>query len=970
MTTRANPEPEPRSKSDIVEVETPEPVPQLPFFIAGIGASAGGLEALEEFFSKVEPGHGVAYVVIQHLSPDFKSMMSQLLPRHTALRVTEAEHDTVPTPDRVYLLPAKKVMRLKHGRFHLTEREHTYLPRPINVFFESLAQEQGDQCAVIVLSGTGTDGTHGARIVKEAGGLVLAQEPASAKFDGMPNSLIAAGIADLVLPPPELAERIRRYVTHPVLGESKPQATDEEAAVTSLVQALRRSTGVNFNHYKRGTMWRRIQRRTSLLGHSTIKDYAGHAEEDGEEVDALAREVLIGVTQFFRDGEVWHNVEQNVLPVLIEKAEPHDCLRVWSAGCATGEEAYTLAMLVDSQIAAQKKPLTFRLFATDARRDALSFARRGIYPEAACGHIPDRFRNRYFEKDGELLIARRALRDNITFAPHNLLADPPFTRLDLACCRNLLIYLVQEAQRQVLGRLHSSLLEGGFLLLGSSETVSDAAGSLFQMVPGKGPLFRCLPADARPIHTPAALRDAQVRASIVASQGSAAKAAPLEPVYEAVLSRYVPPGVAVDAKFDIVQVFGRVPAYVNLPAGRLTVNLLRMVPQPLGVLLNSAGRKALTRHEEVRIPGVSLPDSERQLVDVRVIPTRALPGVDKGLLVFFESGEAARNEGTTGSDSVDDATQQRLCELEDELVVTRENLHAAVQDLEATNEELQATNEEMTASNEELQSTNEELQSVNEELYSVNAEYQQKISELEELYSDLETLLASIDAGVLFLDGDLKIRRYNEATTRLLPVRREDVGRPIREIAFQATYPELEADVRAVLEGDTSNTRELIGHDGSWWMVSIRPFRDQRVDTTGGIIMTFRDISVVRQAGLKARRWAASHEMAAELVGVGHAVVDLDDETVEFSAGAKALLGLPLEAPVSLPQLVAELGEEPESADKLFSRLKSGEAVPFAMTRTVSLSSSAPVKLRISVRPEREPDTGHRVILFAFVQAP
>ncbi len=938
---------------------------RLPFFIAGVGASAGGLEALEEFFRGVVPGAGIAYVVVQHLSPDFKSMMTELLQRHTRLRVTEVEHDTVPVPDRVYILPAKKALFLENGRFKLADRETAHLTRPINLFFESLANGQGDQCAGIILSGTGTDGTHGIRVIKESGGLTMAQDPRTAKFDGMPNSAIATDLIDFVLPAPAMATRLASFVTHPVLGKTEAEESEAAAAMRELMQHLRRSTGISFGSYKPGTIWRRVQRRTSLLGHASISDYAEAVRQDEEEAQHLCRELLIGVTQFFRDPDAWKALAEKVLPRITERVPEHETIRVWVAGCATGEEAYTLGMLLHSHLVSTKSPTrNFRLFATDIRRDSLSFARRGEYPEAACSHVPLELRERYFERQGENLVVRRSLRDAITFAPHNLLTDPPFTRLDLATCRNMLIYLDKEGQQRVVARLRSSLRDGAFLMLGSSEAVTDSPTTRFRHMTGRGNLFVALPSERAPFRTKPELHDLQANPAVKPSQTSSS-----ELLYEAVLARYVPPGVAVDSQFSIVQVFGRVAPYVTLSPGRLSLNLLRMVPQPLSVLLSSAGKQALSKGSEVRIPGVHVGDSHLASVDVRLIPTHDLPGIDTGLLIFFEEQQDTADEGVHEK-QLDDAAVRRIRELEDELVVTRENLHAAVQDLEGANEELQATNEELTASNEELQSTNEELQSVNEELYSVNTEYQQKISELEELNADLESLLTSIDAGVLFLDSSLCIRRYNEVTTRFLPVRREDVGRPIREIAFHANYPELEADVQTVLAGQDALTRELDARDNTWWLVSMRAFAASPGDKSG-VILTLRDITGVKRNEINTRRLAATHELAAELTGVGYAIVDLDEETIEFSRVAQRLLGRDEAPAMTLDEFMTALGPaERESADKLFERLRAGEALPFSVKRQVPLPDGRSQVVRMNVRPEREPQTGNRLILFAFAPDP
>ncbi len=942
----------------------------LPFFVVGVGASAGGLEALQAFFHRTRPSAAVCYVVVQHLSPDFKSMMSELLSRRTSLEVHDIRHGTAPRPGCIYLLGPKQVLTLEHGRFCIQERFPSGLFLPINLFFGSLATHQGDQCAAVVLSGTGTDGTHGARQVKEAGGLVAVQEPGTAKFDGMPNSVISAGLADVTGGPAQLADRIAQYVAHPLLpvpGATEPVVRDSGSAVLQEVLAiLRPHARLNFGHYKEGTVLRRLHRRASLVGDETLEAYMARLRSDPEEIERMSRELLIGVTQFFRDVDSWAYLEKNVIPRIVEGAEERGTLRLWVAGCATGEEAYTLAMLVEEQLQRVRRALSVRLFATDARRDSLRFARIGQYPAAAGASIPEALREKYFELKGDALVARRPLRDMITFAPHDVLQDPPFTQLSLITCRNLLIYLTAEAQRRVLGRFRVALREGGYLFLGASETVGEAR-SQFGTVHSKANVFV---AQGVPHNNLGSLQlpirdDMLEEASYVRPSPSRAT----EALLEAAVRHFAPPGVAVDQNLELLQVFGRVSDYIEVPPGRVTTSLLRMMPQALSVMVNSAAKKCLAEGSEVTVPALRLETPGGQkLLTLRVVPADETPGLPRALLVFFQEERERRETEMAGPGIVEGATRQRLQELEDELVVAREGLQSAVQDQEATNEELQATNEELTASNEELQSTNEELQSVNEELYTVNSEYQQKISELEELNSDLENLLRVIDAGVLFLDHDLLIRRFNQSATRLLPLRQEDVGRPLNEIAVHADYPNLALDAKEVLRSGVPSGRNVLAHDGAWWDIGMRIFTASS-SPIGGVIVTMKEVSELKQAIGELSRVAHAHRFAELTSGSGYAIIDLRADTVAYSAGASRLFGLGSEQ-TTMPLALAmeQFGmEERHGFRRVFEKLKPGRGVPFTAVRRLVRPDDSIEHVRISVQVSADADTDAE-LMFAYFQ--
>jgi two-component system CheB/CheR fusion protein len=960
------PRPERGVDTEAQQPETAVDTAVLPFFVVAVGASAGGLEAAQDLFRHLGPDSGLSFVLIQHLPPDFKSMLSQLLGRQTQLQVLEIEDGSSPIPNCVHVAPPHCVVTLEQGRFRCTARDEARVLLPINVFLTSLAEEQGDQSVAVILSGTGSDGSHGSRVLKEAGGLVLAQEPASAKFDGMPNSVINSGSVDFVGTPSHLAECLQQYAQKAVerLASATGDLERERDAFDEILRILRQQARLHFSMYKPAMVLRRVQRRAGLVGEESLSSYAQHLKSRPPEVEQLSRELLIGVTQFFRDPFAWGYLEDTILPQVLSLAGDRGTLRLWVAGCATGEEAYTLAMLLEEQIQKLRRPINYRLFATDVRRDSLRYARAGAYPLDACSGIPEPLRERYFEMRGEQLVARRTLRDAVTFAPHDLLTDPPFTQLNLVVCRNLLIYLDAEAQRHVISRLRSSLKEGGFLFLGTSETVGDAS-PLFRSLNPRASVFL---ARGTPSSGHSVLPSLRELSGDVPGGSVPPPRAPrsTESLYEAVVQRYAPPGVAVDSNFELIQVFGRVADFVSVPPGRVTISLLKMVPRSLAALLSTAGRKALSQGEEITIPEVRVPvpDGE-QVFCIRIAPVEDLPGVALGLLIFFESPRASADTEPVDTSDLEGAARQRLRELEDELLVARENLNSAVQDLEASNEELQATNEELTASNEELQSTNEELQSVNEELYTVNSEYQEKIGELEDTNADLENLLGAVDAGVLFLDDRLTIRRFNDSATRLFPLRPEDLGRPLSEIAIQADKS-LAQDAFDVLHSGQRKLITALGHDGAWWSIGLRVARDRNGKSGGGVIVTLQEISELERARSQLARLQQAHGLTESMADTGHAVLDLTTEIVQLSENARRLLGFEESLP-ALEDVLDLFALEPGAPrERVLLGLRLEKSLPLRAERSWVSRSGSTLRVKLVVHAQFEPASGVQLVFAVF----
>lgn len=841
--------------------------------VVGIGASAGGLQALQELFDELPSATGISFVVVQHLSPDFKSMMVQLLARRASMTVQDAEDGVHPEPNTVYLLPPKKDIELREGRLRLHQREvGTRLHMPIDMFFHSLAMDRKDQCAAVVLSGTGSDGSRGLVAIRQAGGMVLVQSTESAKFDGMPVAAQSTGLVDFVGTPGEIASMLIRRASPERRGEVPGSLT----VLQELFADFRRATGIDLAKYKDTTVTRRLQRRMQITGQDTLEDYRSYIEATPSEMRQLRLEMLIGVSSFFRDEETWRYLADEVFESLLQD-HPERPLRAWVSACSTGEEAYTTAILLSEAFRDSGEPADFKLFATDVSEEAIRQASEGLYSEKALASVPEPLVERYFEATDTGYRVRRTLRERITFAVHNLLVDPPFTRLAFVSCRNMLIYLKPENQQHVLSRIQFGLVPQGLLFLGASETVGDLAPQL-TVRSARHKVFESI-GPSLPGGT-----FADTRTPVVRPRGR--HRGPMEDLYYSVLNKFVPAGLAVDERFEILHVFGNVQPYIQFPQGQMSTNLLRMLPPAASILVSSAARRSRESDEPVVVTSVALPGDKSG--DIKVHSYQRSQD-ETGYMVFFEEHAAPSRSGALPLE-LNQASADRMATLEAELTITREHLRTAVQDLEASNEELQATNEELVASNEELQSTNEELQSVNEELYTVNAEYQAKIGQLEELSQDLGDLLKTIKVGAIFVDNQLTIRRYNDIATQVVPLIAHDRGRHLRDLRWRIDYPELETDAQTVLSTGEALTRHARDGDGTLWEISIR--RHAHEGTPPGLLMIVADVTLYREREEQLVNEAALYDAASQLARIGVALLDLEQRTVEMSPASRDVLGV------------------------------------------------------------------------------
>ena len=826
------------------------------FHIVGVGASAGGLEALEAFFKKIPSNTGVAFVVVQHLSPDFKSHMEDLLARRTDMVIHRVENGMQVEPDSVYLIPPKMEMIISEGKLLLTEKsEDRSFSHPIDQFFRSLANDVGRYSVGVILSGTGSDGSRGIRDIHDLGGLVISQDEHTAKFDGMPMNAQATGIVDLVLPPEGIAEALVRYIRDGLTPDF--MAAEEIVANTAkgldrIFQLLNQHHQLDFSHYKATTVGRRIQRRVELMGLGSVEEYVEQLETKPEEINELYKDLLIGVTKFFRDPEAFEVIEKDVIPKLMERLKPNQTIRFWVAGCASGEEAYSFAILLDEAVTKLELNSEIKIFATDAHHVSLHTAAKGMYPEDALSELSDERRSRYFRKKRDGYHVAPEIRRHVVFAPHNLIRDAPFTQMDLVSCRNLLIYLQPQAQKKSLSMFHFALKAGGTLFLGPSETpgeISDEFSTIDKRwrVYSKRRDIR-LPLDTRmPLATPA---ESLTLSSITRPSANLPRVDnSLIGTYDRLLDRKMPPSFLVNEKYEMLHTFGGAERYLKLSSGRPTLSVLELVNNSLKTALAGALQHAVSKNDIVKYTGlqVQLNDGveEVQLVVEPIVDT-----VSKvtNLLVEIESVKSTKSPDQLESSSVNlsQMDKERVASLESELRYSQENLQATVEEMETTNEELQASNEELVASNEELQSTNEELHSVNEELYTVNTENQRRIGEISRANEDMDNLLATTRVGVIFLDAELFIRRFTPEIGRMFHLVPQDVGRSIEGFTHNLKYDELVDDLKSVLIDQSEKEVPIFDRGGTPFLLRMLPYRSG--EEVSGVVLTLIDVTTLREA--------------------------------------------------------------------------------------------------------------------------
>ena len=840
-----------------VRLQSSAPAASATFPIVGIGASAGGLEALEQFLAHVPKHSGMAFVIVQHLDPTHKGIMSELLQRSTGMKVIQVKDRTPVKPDCVYVIPPNKDMSLLHGVLHLlAPAAPRGLRLPIDFFFRSLAQDQQEHGVGVILSGMGSDGTLGLRAIKEKAGVVLVQDPTTAKYDSMPRSAIDAGLADIVAPVDELPEKIMSYLQRTPLI-ARTEAANEDKAQSSLekvVILLRTHTGNDFTFYKRNTLYRRIERRMGIHQITKMAGYVRYLQENSQELDLLFKELLIGVTNFFRDPAAWDQLRDQGIPALLARRPTGHALRAWVPGCSTGEEAYSLAIVYKEAIEKlkSKEKFTLQIFATDLDKDAIELARQALFPANISSDVSAPRLKRFFTKEGNGYRLCKEIREMVIFAPQNLIMDPPFTKLDILSCRNLLIYLTAEVQKKLIPLFHYSLTPGGLLFQGSAETIGDST-ALFAPLSGKSRLYRRTETVVQPaqIVFPTAFNAGQ------ALSAEAHIAAPKPPeslqtlADQLVLHSYAPPAVITSAEGDIFYVSGRTGKYLEPAAGKANWNLFAMAREGLRYELTGAFKEALRKKESVTLHGLTVgTNGGKQQVNVTVRQIDEAGPLHGLIMIVFTDVAPPATTAAASKTRKEHARSPRQVELEEELLrirgearATHEEMQSSQEEFRSANEELQSTNEELQSTNEELTTSKEEMQSMNEELQTVNTELQVKVDQLSQASNDMKNLLDSTDIATLFLDKNLKVRRFTPQATKIIKLIATDAGRPITDLATELRYPELAADAREVLRKLAAVEKSISAIDGRWFTVRIMPYRtlDDRID---GVVITFANITV------------------------------------------------------------------------------------------------------------------------------
>jgi len=839
------------------------------FPVVGLGASAGGLEALEQFLKNVPAESGLAFIVVQHLDPTNKGMLPELLQRVTTMKVVQVKNRTRVVPDHVYVIPPNTDMSILHGMLHLLEPASPRgLRMPIDFFLRSLAEDLRERSVGVILSGMGTDGTLGLKMIKEQAGLVLVQEPASAKYDGMPCSAINAGLADIVAPVAELPEKLLAYLKHaPLLARSRgPGAEVVQGQLEKVVILLRSHTGHDFSLYKQNTLYRRVERRMGLHHLPKISAYVRYLRENPQEIELLFKELLIGVTSFFRDPASWDQLREVGIPALLANRASGHTLRAWVTGCSTGEEAYSLAIVFKEALEKLKPRRNFSLqiFATDLDRDAVDKARMGFFPSNIAEEVSAERLNRFFIPDEQGYRVTKEIREMVIFAPQNLIMDPPFTKLDLLSCRNLLIYLSPELQKKLFPLFHYSLNPGGVLFLGSAESIGSFTG-LFAPFGGKPRLFRRKEVGLRPqsVEFPSGFVSPFLSAAKAGSEPVIPPASLQAQVEQWLLQHHLPASVLVNDQGDILFIHGRTGRFLEPAAGKANWNIFVMTRERLRYEMTSAFQHARRQKGVVTMQRIKAgADGATYFVDISVQffeEPEALCGL--AIIVFTEvaapsPGEKSRVGKTSRNSALIRELEEELQRARQEVQSTREEMQTSQEELKSMNEELQSTNEETQSANEELTTSKEEMQSLNEELQTVNAELQAKVDELSIASNDMKNLLNSTEIAIVFLDNDLHVRRFTEQATRIIKLIPGDIGRPITDLASDLLYPELVEDARTVLRTLVFVEKPVSTRSGRWFAMRLMPYRtmDNRID---GIVITFTDMSLARKLAAELKQQEA-----------------------------------------------------------------------------------------------------------------
>jgi two-component system, chemotaxis family, CheB/CheR fusion protein len=870
------------------------------FPVVGIGASAGGLEALEQFFTNMPANNGMAFVIIQHLDPKRKGILPELLQRVTKMKVDHVTDGMKINPDCVYVIPANKSMSILNDALYLFDPvEMRGIRLPIDFFFQSLADDRKERSIGIILSGMGTDGTVGLKSIKENGGIVAVQNPSSAMFDSMPRSALESVSVDIVATAVEIPAKLLSVIKQDLRLRTRQYLEKDLSSLEKIVILLRTISGNDFSQYKKTTIYRRIERRMVIHQIKKISLYVRYLQENPLEIEILFKELLIGVTSFFRDPEVWDHLRDNVLPSLFSRLPNGYMIRVWIPGCSTGEEAYTLAMIFKESFEEVKteKNLSLQIFGTDIDNNAIEKARKGIFPAGIANDVSQDRLNRFFIKDDNYYRINPEIREMVVFAPQNLIKDPPFTKLDIISCRNLMIYLDAVLQNKLLSLFQYALNHDGLLLLGNSET-SGSNKELFTAIHSRLRIYqrsnssiieRDLDFSGSFVRTKTILSDSQIPVKTPDNLQTLTD--------QLLLQKFCPASVLVTDKGDIIYITGSTGKYLEPAAGKANMNLFAMAREGLRNELPAAFRKALQSHEKIVLSDIKIGSAkESELINVTIQQIEKPSALNGKILLFFaDVPEVKIKLSKRKSGLISEITLQKKLELElqkykEEIQSTREEMQTSQEELKSTNEELQSTNEELQSTNEELTTSKEEMQSLNEELHTVNNELQSKIDDSLRINNDMNNLLKSINIATLFLDKDLKIRHFTVPATKIFKLIQSDIGRVFTDQVNDLDYPGLYNDAREVLQTLVFKEKAVETRDGRWFRIRIMPYRTFE-DKIDGLVITLIDISVSKQLENVLRESQLMLRSFIETVPGVIIGLSSDFNIIEFNPEAEKLFG-------------------------------------------------------------------------------
>ena len=844
-------------------------LPELPNHIIAIGASAGGMEEINSFFDHT-PMDGVSYIIIQHLSSDFKSRMVELLGVHSKLVVKQAENEMTVACNVVYLIPNDKYMTIEGGKLYLTDKESTKGPHlTINRFFISLAEDYGNKAIGVILSGLGSDGTEGIKAIKKAGGMVIARNPETSDFASMPSHAIATGLVDFILEPQLMPNAIEDYIQYGsgLVTNSK----EEEKSLTAIIDLIKDKLPLDFSEYRQTTILRRTLRRASQNNFSSLRAYQGFLKKNPEEIEALAKDFLISVTSFFRDQEAFDFIETNVFPDILKRLTPGEELKIWVAGCATGEEAYSIAIMIADLMAESNKETVVKLFATDVDSVALQVAGKGLYPAGIEKSVSAERLEKYFIKEGESYRVKPVIRKMVIFANHDLVKNPPYCNMQFISCRNLLIYMTPTLQKKIFAMLLFGLKMDGYLFLGSSESPIAIIRNL-EVVHKKWKIYKNLQTKRAVSFDAFSFPDPLTARRVQSSSPARDAASNFDPVLAEAIQENLATelgylALCVDENNCVVKSYGDTTKYL-LPK-HFSTNLATLLPKQLAMAFNTLSNTALKTHQSANANGIKIRHGGKSIrVNITVNPLALKKGGQQLLMVTFKESEL------TGSPGQDDEVfdeklnlNQYTENLEEEVKELKVKLHSLTEQLDASNENMQSFNEELLSANEEMQSTNEEMQSVNEELDTINSDYQLKNKELLELNDDLNNYFRSNVNGQLFINNDLILMKFSPGTVKQINLLETDVGRPLSNISTNIKLETIIEDVKQVLANGSVITKEIETNNGKWYQIMTMPYVQQADNKNTGAIITFNDITALK---------AAQHELAQKNNSLIRINADLD----------------------------------------------------------------------------------------------